>query len=57
MDQKEIDKILGRHQEWLRPGAGGERAVLIDADLRGLDLRAADLRNADLRGAILSLTE
>ena len=27
-------------------GRGGERAVLIDANLRGPDLRAVDLRNA-----------
>jgi uncharacterized protein YjbI with pentapeptide repeats len=49
MDQKEMDKILSRHEEWRRSGADGKRAVLIDTDLRGLDLRAADLRNADLR--------
>jgi hypothetical protein len=39
MDQKDIDKILRRHEEWLRSNADGERTVLIDADWRGLELR------------------
>ena len=47
MDQKEIDKILRRHEEWLRSNADGERTVLIDADLRGLELRDADLRHVE----------
>ena len=38
----------------MRSGEAGERAVLIDANLRGLDLRAVDLRGAILSDADLS---
>jgi uncharacterized protein YjbI with pentapeptide repeats len=47
MTQKEMEMVLRGHEDWLRTGSGGERAVLIDADLRGLDLRGADLRHVE----------
>ena len=57
MEQKELNKILREHKDWL-DGNGGKQADLSSADLRGADLhfddlRKADLHNADLRGADL----
>ena len=64
-----IKEILAKHQKWLNGEAGGERADLSEANLRGAnlsranlrganlsgaDLRGADLHGADLRGANLS---
>lgn len=49
-----LEKILKKHELWLNGEEGGERANLINADLRGADLRGADLWNADLRCADLS---
>ena len=45
--------ILEKHKAWLRGKAGGKRADLRGADLRGVDLRGANLHEADLRGANL----
>lgn len=58
MDPKELNKILEKHQRWLRDLPGGKEADLEDADLRGADLRFANLegvfmRHADLEGADL----
>lgn len=52
MNQKEVNKILAKHADWLR-GNGGQRADLWGADLWGANLRGADLREANLRGADL----
>ena len=60
ISQKELDKILNDHKEWLRTsGEKGKKANLryanlSSADLRYADLRSADLRSADLRSANLS---
>ena len=51
--EKELKKILPRHQLWLEGKEGGEQANLRWADLRGADLRGADLCEADLCGANL----
>ena len=53
MTQQELDKIVERHQHWLKEDCEGMRANLRGANLRGADLRVADLRVADLRGANL----
>ena len=67
--QHELRKILDDHAKWLRLEEGGNRAVLMgadltgavltdadltDADLTGADLTDADLRGADLTGAVLT---
>ena len=54
----DLPRRLDLHAKWRRMEKGGERLVLIGADLRdanmrGADLRAADLRDADLRHADL----
>ena len=49
-----ISEILRNHKLWLKDEDGGERANLIDADLRGANLIGANLRGASLRGAGLS---
>lgn len=49
----DLPRRLDLHAKWRRMEKGGERLVLIDADLRGADLRHADLRHADLIGADL----
>ena len=43
-----ISEILRNHKLWLKDEDGGERANLIDADLRGANLRGADLSGANL---------
>ena len=53
MTRTELSEILERHRKWLAGEAGGQRADLCGADLRGADLREADLRGADLREANL----
>ena len=55
----DLKQILELHKKWLNNEAGGKRADLSGANLRGTDLsgadlRGADLRDADLRGADLS---
>ena len=52
MEQKELNKILREHKDWL-DGNGGKQADLSSADLRGADLHFDDLRKADLHGADL----
>lgn len=57
MTQEELDKIIERHQHWLKEDCEGwedMKAYLSSADLRGANLCEADLRGADLRGANLS---
>ena len=49
----DLPRRLDLHAKWRRMEKGGERLVLIGADLRGADLRHADLRHADLIGADL----
>lgn len=53
MTRTELLEILERHRKWLAGEAGGQRADLSDADLRGADLREAKLSYTDLRGADL----
>ena len=53
MTNKELKKIIEKHEKWLKDQDGGERAVLRGADLRGADLCGAYLSGADLRGADL----
>jgi len=59
MDKLELEKIVSKHDKWVREEDGGERAnlrraYLSGADLRGANLSGADLSGADLRGANLS---
>ena len=56
MTQQELDKIVERHQHWLKEdceGWEGMRANLGEANLRGANLRGANLRGADLYEANL----
>ena len=56
MTQEELDKIIERHQHWIKEDCEGfkdMRADLSDANLSGADLRDADLRDANLRDADL----
>ena len=59
LNQEELNEILEKHEMWLKNEKGGERADLINVDLRSIDLSnvnlsGADLRNANLGGADLS---
>ena len=49
-----IKGILEKHQKWLNGEAGGERADLSRANLRGANLSEADLSGANLSEADLS---
>ena len=49
----DLPRRLDLHAKWRRMEKGGERLVLIGAELRGADLRDADLCGADLRHADL----
>ena len=53
MTQQELDKIVERHQHWLKKDCEGW-ADLSWANLSGADLKGANLRWADLSGANLS---
>ena len=53
MTEKELKKILHRHQLWLEGKEGGEQANLRGANLQGANLHRADLREVDLQGADL----
>ena len=44
----DLPRRLDLHAKWRRMEKGGERLVLIGAELRGADLRDADLRDAEL---------
>ena len=60
MTQEELDKIIERHQHWIKEDCEGfedMRANLRGANLRDANLRDANLRGADLRGADLSSAE
>ena len=54
ISKDELTEILRKHKMWLSGEAGGIRADLSRANLRGADLSRADLRGADLCGADLS---
>ena len=51
MTQEELDKIVERHQHWIKKDCEGWEDM--KADLRGANLRGADLCGADLTGADL----
>ena len=51
---EELKIILEKHSKWLKGAEDGERANLIEADLRGADLTEADLRGANLTEANLT---
>jgi len=53
MIKEDIQRVLIKHDMWLRGADGGIRANLYGANLYEADLREADLREADLRGADL----
>ena len=60
MTQQELDKIVERHQHWLKEDCEGwelMKANLSEADLHGADLRGADLSGADLSGSDLDDSE
>lgn len=48
MTKSQLKEILRKHKIWLRRKEGGERAVLIGADLHLADLRRVNLFQADL---------
>ena len=56
MTEKELKKILHRHQLWLEGKEGGEQANLQGADLCRADLCGANLREADLCRANLDFS-
>lgn len=51
-----LDKVLEKHQAWLKDEPTGEKADLRGANLRWADLRWANLREADLREANLDFS-
>ena len=58
INQKELNKILQKHEMWLNGKVGGECANLMGTDLsyanlRGVNLRCANLYNANLNRANL----
>ena len=55
--QEELNKILQKHEMWLKGEEGGERADLSGSDLKDADLECANLKRADLSGADLSGTD
>ena len=57
MNRKNLDKIIRRHQHWLKEDCKGWRKMQADlsgADLAGLDLHGVNLSRVDLSGANLS---
>ncbi len=54
MKQKDLGKVLELHKKWLLNEAGGKRADLSGADLRGATLNRADLSGANLHRSNLS---
>lgn len=54
MNQEELNQALELHQKWLQGEAGGFRADLSFASLRGVSLSFANLRGASLIGADLT---
>jgi hypothetical protein len=53
ISNKELDKILEKHEKWLSNEEGGERANLSCINLQEVDLRCVDLQGANLQGANL----
>ena len=53
MTQKELDKIIYKHQLWLIDEKGGERANLCYKDISNLNMSHCDLSGAKMRGATL----
>ena len=51
---EELNEILQKHEMWLKGEEGGQRADLINVDLRDADLSNINLNSADLRCADLS---
>ena len=54
MKIEKLNKILNAHGKWLHNEEGGERAVLLNEDLRNSDLRGSNLSCSDLSGSDLS---
>jgi uncharacterized protein YjbI with pentapeptide repeats len=54
MTQDELQIVLDKHVKWLNDEDGGEKASLIEANLRWADLSRANLSLANLSGADLS---
>lgn len=60
MTQEELNKIVERHQHWLKEDCKGwedMKANLYMADLSRADLRGANLSEADLHGADLYMAD
>ena len=55
--QKELDKKVELHQEWLKNKDKGERLVLIEYNLSDLSLVGVDLRHANLMLSNLNHTD
>ena len=54
LTQQEVNKIIAKHQKWLRGEEGGERANFSNTDLSNLDLSRVNLSHANLSNANLS---
>ena len=54
---EELNEILQKHEMWLKCEECGERADLINVDLRGFDLSNINLNGADLKCADLSCAD
>lgn len=54
--QKELDKRIELHQEWLKDSSKGEKLTLRNCDLSNISLAEIDLRYADLMFSDLSHT-
>jgi len=55
MTNYDLERVIVEHAQWLTDSDTGQRANLLDADLRGVDLSGADLTDAILTGALLWL--
>lgn len=53
MKREELAKVLELHEKWLSGEEDGVKAILNNADLRGVNLSFANLNDANLRGASL----
>ncbi len=48
MNEKQLKRVLQRHKRWANNEPGGERAILV-----GANMVEANLERANLKGAIL----
>lgn len=54
MTQERLDEVLEKHKLWRKQKSGGERAYLLNEDLRGMKIkRGVSFKNTFLKGADL----